>query len=464
MTAAQPIAVPLYSPLSNRDASILKDSRLINGFVEKEQGEGGQEIWIFKRPGLLPLSTVAVAAGLGVFNWKNDIYSIFGNTLYKNGVPKGTVDSTSSYTFTSCLGATPKLFLKNKAAAYNYDDSNGLVKVTDVNYPATTVRGCAYLDGFTYILTPTSNINGDNFNDPTTWDPLNTLVAQIEPDAPQCLAKQLVYVVAVKTTSTEVFYDAGNGTGSPLGPVQGSKLGVGARSAESVCKCGDDLAWVGTTSSGSVQVMYMSKVHGETISTPPVERLLAPLDFSVVYSWSARVAGHNYYVVTLKNSDLTLAFDLSAGAWYIWTDTNGHYLPIVSSTYDSQARPVLQHESNGKLYTLDAETYQDDGAPFTVSLFTSNVDGGLRTQKTCSTIDVIADEIPTTVNLSWSNDDYQTFTAPTAVSLNLGPLGIDRATVPDGSSFRKRAFNITHRDNTELRLKALNMIVSTGAT
>lgn len=457
MSDPKAVILPLFAPLANRDASILKDSRLINGFAEKGQGETGEEVWVYKRPGLLPLSTVAVGTGLGVFNWNNDIYSIFDGQLYKNGVAKGAVDTTSSYTFTSCLGATPKLFLKNKAAAYNYDDGGGLVKVTDVHYPATTVRGCVYLDGTTYVMTPASAIDGDNFNDPTTWDPLNTLLVQIEPDLPQCLAKQLVYVVAIKTVETEVFYDAGNGTGSPLGPVQGSKLGVGARSAESVTRCGDDLAWVGTTSEGSIQVMYMSKVHGEAISTPPVERLLAPLDFSVVYAWSAKVAGHRYYVVTLKNSNLTLAFDLSSGLWYIWTDSNGNYLPIVSATYNSAAQPVLQHESNGKLYTLDAATFQDDGANFTFSLFTPNYDGGLRTTKTCSMVDVVADEINTNIHISWSDDDYQTFTAPQTVNLNQ-----TRVTIQDGSSYRKRAFNITHTDNTFLRIKSLQPMSSGG--
>jgi hypothetical protein len=412
---------------------------------------------VYKRPGLLALSTVAAGTGLGVFNWNNDIYSIFNGQLYKDGMAKGAVDTTSSYTFTSCLGATPKLFLKNLTNAYNYDDTNGLVQVTDTNYAGTTVRGCVYLDGTTYVLTPASAIDGDDFNDPTTWDPLNTLLVQIEPDAPQCLAKQLVYVIAIKSTETEVFYDAGNGTGSPLGPVQGSKLGVGARAATSVVRCGDDLAWVGTTAEGSVQVMLMSKVHGETISTPPVERLLAPLDFTVVYAWSAKVAGHRYYVVTLKNSNLTLAFDLTSGLWYIWTDSNGNYLPIVSSTYNSLAQPVLQHETNGKLYTLDAQTYQDDGVNFTFSLFTPNYDGGVRTEKTCSTIELLADEVSTNVGVSWSDDDYQTFTVPQLVNLNS-----TQPMIQDGSSYRKRAFNIVNTDSTFLRIKAIQPISSAG--
>ena len=459
MASPQLLPVPLYTPFDIRSLDAIRDSRLYNGYVEQIPGGEKGEVWVYKRPGLRFLSTVAAnQTGRGVFNWKGDIYSIFGDTLYKNGVSKGTVDTTSSYTFTSQLGATPKLFLKNKAAAYNYDDSNGLVQVTDGDYPATTVRGCAYLDGTTYVMNSTSNIQGDNFNDQTSWDPLNLIVAQIEPDQAMCLAKQLVYVVAIKTVSTEVFYDAGNGTGSPLGPVQGSKMGVGAISAETVAQCGDDLAWVGLTSEGHFQVMYMSKVHGEVISTPPIERYMEGLDFSVSYSFSAHLAGHRYYVVTAKNSNVTLVFDLTTGSWYFWTDSNGNYFPIVSATY-SGGKPLFQHESNGNLYTMDPNFYQDDGQPFLFSLFTANVDGGVRSKKTCALVKIVADQSNMNVNVSWSDDDYNNFSTPVVVNLFQ-----DSPQFQDGSSFYKRAYNITTTDNFRLRLKALNLMTSAAST
>lgn len=459
MTAVQPIPIPLFSPIANRDATLTKDSRLINGFVEKGQGDEGRDTWVYKRPGLKVYSTYGAGAGRGIFNWNGDIYAVFGTTLYKNGSSIGTVDGTSSYTFTSCLGATPKLTLKNKAAAYNYSTGTGLVKVTDVNYPATTVRGCEYLDGTTYVMDSAANIHGSAFNDPTTWDPLNKLVAQIEPDAGQCLAKQLVYIIAIKTISTEVFYDAGNATGSPLGAVQGSKLGVGARSPESVVRMGDDLAWIGTTNEGAVQVILMSRVHGEPISTTPVERFLAGIDYTTIYAWGAKISGHRYYAVTSVVSNITLVFDLTVGTWYIWQDPNGNYFPIVSSTYDANANALLQHESNGKVYTLDTNTYQDDLSNFTLKLYTPNFDGGVRTKKTCSTISVIGDEIATTVNVSWSDDDYQTFS--TALPADMSS---DNPIVQDGAAFRKRAFLLTHTDNTFLRIKGLNINSSASGT
>lgn len=450
--------IPLYSPLGTRDSTINQDSRLVNGYAEQDMDGQRGEVWVYKRPGLLLSSTVAAGqTGRGVYNWNGDIFSVFGNTLYKNGVAKGTVDATSSYRFTSCLGATPRLFLKNRSAAYYYDDGGGLVQVIDPDYPATTVPGCAYLDGTIYVMNSTAHIDGSGLNDPSSWDPLNTLVAQIEPDMAMFLAKQLVYVIAIKTISTEVFFDAGNPSGSPLGPVQGSKMGFGARSSESVAQLGDDLAWVSQTNEGGISVVFLSKTHGETISTPPVERFLGGLSFNTVYAWSAHISGHRLYVVTFKESDTTIVFDITSNAWYLWASPTGGYMPIVSSTFTSSSQTLLQGESDGNLYVLDANTYADNGVPFKVSIFTPNYDGGLRSIKTCSYFNIVADQVDTDVNVSWSDDDYQTFCSP--FSLNLNQLSPKQQ---DGSSFYKRAWQITHIDNTPLRIKALNIMTAAG--
>ena len=451
MANQPPSRIPLYAPLGSRDASVHTDSRLYNGFAEKGDSEG--EVWVYKRPGLQFRAAIGSGAGLGVKNWQNDIYSIFGTTFYKNSTPIGSVDGSGHYTFSACLGATPKLFFHNATFGYTYDDGGGLVQVTDGNYPTPLVPGAAYLDGTNYVLKgANATIYGSEFNDPTTWDPLSFLPAQIEPEAAIALSKQLVYAVVLKQTSTEVFYDAGNAVGSPLGPVQGSKLGVGCRDAGTVTRVGEDLAWIGTTTEGDVQAMLMTKVHGEVISTPPVDRLLKPLDFTGCWAWDAKVSGHRFYVVTLPASNLTLAFDLTSAAWYIWTDMNGNYMPISHSAYDGNGNPILQHATNGRLYNFEAAQYTDDGSAIPVSIYTPPFDGGLRLGKTCAKIEVVGDRDQTSVGIAWSDDDYQTFTAPSLVNLDQ-----DRPWLNDGSTFARRAYLITHSLPTKLRIKALDM-------
>jgi hypothetical protein len=61
------------------------------------------------------------------------------------------------------------------------------------------------------------------------------------------------------------------------------------------------------------------------------------------------------------------------------------------------------------------------------------------------------------VGVSWSDDDYQTFTAEQTVSLNQ-----ERPIIQDGSTFRRRAYKITHNANTFLRLKAIQLNILGG--
>jgi hypothetical protein len=456
---ARPVSIPLFSPQANRYAELDKDSRLVNGFAEKGQGEQKDEIWIYRRPGFTTHSTVSSAAtGRGVFNWQGDVYSVFGTSFYKNTTLIGAVDGTDKYTFTSCLGATPTLLFHNSVEGYTYNDTDGLDVIADPQFPSPSVPGSVYIDGTTYVMDEESNIQGSDFNDQQNWQTVNVIVVQIEPDRSVALAKQLVYAVAMKEISTEVFYDAGNAVGSPLGPVQGSKMNFGCRAAGSVRDVGDALCWATTDKIGEVRICKMEAVKGDIISTQPIEKVLSNgLDWSETHSWAMNCGSHRYYGLTIVEENLTLVFDLSTGLWYQWTDSAENYLPYVDSTYDANNRPVLQHRSNGKLYTPSFTTTEDDGANIPWKLYTPNFEGGQRTSKSNSITELVADQVDADVDVSWSDDDFVTYTTPQTINLNQ-----ERPMLQDGSSFRRRTYLLESTDATRFRIKAIQLMVDGG--
>ena len=570
-TVAIPRRVPLVATPQNRDESTSKDAKLVNCYLESQKTKEGTEYWVYKRPGTLGLSRPPAgnANGYGLYNWKGDIYSIFGNKLYKNDVAvSGTVDTTGGvYRFSQCLGAVPKLQLGNGVKAYNYDAVNGLVAIlgattftagsfvvgvsytiisrgttnfiaigaadsnigttftatgvgsgtgtaagplvitagsfvigteyailtvgttdftllsaasntigviftttgigtgsgtavaTGANFPSVFCKGWSYLDGTTYVIRPDAGIQGDSINDPTTWDPLNVIIAQIEPDAGVALAKQLVYVIAFKQWSTEVFYDAGNATGSPLGQVQGAYSDYGCLSADSIQKIDGALYWLETNRSSAVQVVAMDQLKADVISTKPIERLLDKLDYSVVYSWQMKHDGHSFYVVTIKNANLTLAFDVREQEWHQWTDENGNYFPIVASTYDSTLRHILQHETNGRLYLADQSYYTDDGVVIHADIITPIFDGGsLAREKQEGALYVLGDQTDgSSLAIRTSDDDYQTWSAADTVDMSL-----KQPFLPNQGSFSRRAYWLRHSAATPMRICALEHQVDIG--
>jgi len=434
----------------NRGEDTTKDSRLVNGYIERSQR--GQ-FYVYKRPGVSVYASYS-GAGMGMYNWNGDIYSIFGGTLRRNSTTVGSVDTTGGvYAFSSCLGTTPKLFLMNGVKAYVYDPVGGLVTVTDVDYPAALVRGAVYLDGYTSVMDPSATIYSSGLNDPTAWDPLDFLKAQIEPDRGVALAKQLVYIIALKEWTCEVFYDAANGEGSPFGPVQGSKVNVGCRAAGSVRDLDGMLIWVSQTRNSSVAVHAMDGMRASPISTPAVERLLQRANFATTWAWSARIGGHRFYAVTLKNSNLTLVYDFTSKLWSQWTDTNGNYLPYVDATNTPNQQILLQHETDGKIYEMDLGQVSDNGSPITLDLYTPIFDGGSRTRKVVIRLDVVADQQSGSIlQIRRSDDDFQTWSAFRNVDLSQS-----RPNYLHDGTFRKRVYHARHSSNTPLRLHSFDL-------
>lgn len=529
-TQAESVAIPKRLPLvlepENRDESTDKDAKLVNGYMERSRD--GKEYWIYKRPGLKQIGDAHVGTGLGVYNWQGVIYAIFGSTLYRYstgpnpvGTALGTVGTTGGmYRFCSSLGTTPRLQLGNGVTSYNYDPVNGLVPITTTatiaagsfitaisytiasvgttdftligaasntvgvtflatgpgtgtgtatttsNFPVPCVKGWVYLDGTTYVMSPTAYIHGSDttpgMNRPDLWtDLLNTVGAQIEPDQGVYLAKQLVYALALKEWSTEVFYDAQNPPGaSPLGPVQGAKLNYGCVSADSVQEIDGMLIWLATNRSSAVQVILVDNLKAAVVSTKAIERLLGEADFTSIASMGVKYEGHRFYILTLKNSNLTLVYDLTDQMWSQWTDVNGDYFKMVASTFYTGTARILQHESNGKLYLLGAEYFADDGEPITVDLYAPNFDGGVRRRKQLNMMEFIGDQTPGSVLQVRVNDaDYA---ADKWSTFRYVDMGVKKPVLVNCGTFMRRTVHIRHQANTRLRLQAIELQIDIG--
>lgn len=446
---------PLVIAPENRASSTNKDARLVNCYMEKQ--ENG-EYFIYKRSGTTRSSQPSggTATGRGMWNWLGDIYAVFGTTLYKNGVSLGTVNGAGGvYRFDSCLGATPKLQLGNGVKAYNYDAGAGLVLINDPDFPASFCKGWAYIDGTSYVLRPDAGIQGDDINTPVDWDPLNVIIAQISPDRGVAMAKQLVYAVAMKQWSSEVFYDAGNATGSPLGPVQGARVSFGCINADSVQSIDDILLWVCTNQSMSTQVIKLENLKAEIISTYAIERLLAQADLTACYTFQLKNVGHRFYVLTLTNNNLTLVYDLDEKRWHQWTDASGNYFPFVAATYNSTSH-LLQHATDGYIYTMDETVFTDNGGIITVDIYTPNFDAGISSRgKMLSQMKFVSDKTPGSILKVRSNDnDYQVdaWSNFREVDLNQSVPLLDSE-----GTFEQRAYNFRHQKATGFRMQAVEL-------
>lgn len=183
----------------------------------------------------------------------------------------------------------------------------------------TTVPGIVYLDGYFFVMDRNAVIYSCALGDPTTWNALDFITANIEPGSGIAIAKSQNYIIAMKAWSTEFFYDAGNATGSPLSPVLSAFTLVGCASGDSVANIDGTIAWVSKTREKGRAVYVMDGLAQTKVSTPDIERILNADSLANVYSYGVKISGHTFYVLGLKDSNITLVYDLTSGAWAQWT-------------------------------------------------------------------------------------------------------------------------------------------------
>lgn len=237
---------------------------------------------------------------------------------------------------TDVAGGTIGFVFKSTADAFYYNGST-VTQITDAQYPTTTVRGIAYLDGTYYVMDPNGQIFGSDLNSPTSWTALNVIVAQMEPDGAVALSRLLNYIVAFGEYTTEFFFNAGNpAPGSPLSAYTSGMLNVGCAAAGSVAQTNNQLFFIGVTKQRGRSIYMMTGTTPQIISTPAIERILNDDNLSEVFSFCVKISGHNFYVLTLVDSDITLVWDTATGDWKEWTSlTETAPISISTLTYDS---------------------------------------------------------------------------------------------------------------------------------
>ncbi|HCZ48976.1 MAG TPA: hypothetical protein DCZ11_08220, partial [Gammaproteobacteria bacterium] len=120
------------------------------------------------------------------------------NATYVTDTGTPTVQCTSlgsiiagepGVSFAEIFTDSKKLLIKTSDKLYVVDRATlGLTTVSDVDYPAATVPGVVTLDGYTFVMDADGTIYNSDLEDPTAWDSLNFINAEIEADDGVALA------------------------------------------------------------------------------------------------------------------------------------------------------------------------------------------------------------------------------------------------------------------------------------
>lgn len=210
--------------------------------------------------------------------------------------------------------------MKSTRDAY-YFNAGTLTKITDADYPDPTVPGVEYLDGYFFVMDADGVIYNSDLENPSAWNPLNFITAEAESDSGVAISKHQNYIVAFKDYTTELFYDAANATGSPLAPYGNTAIQIGCAHGRSVAKIDGGLIFVSRSKSEGRSVHYFSpdSLSPAEVANEDIQRILGAATMTTVYAYGLKIDGHPLYVLTLKEDNITLVFDLATKLWSQWT-------------------------------------------------------------------------------------------------------------------------------------------------
>jgi len=226
-----------------------------------------------------------------------------------------------SFSQTSSTITNPVLFFKTNKDAYTYNPNLAtLTKITDVDYPVTTVPGIAYLDAFFFVMDAQGRIWNSAINNPASWSALEFIPMQNEPNGGVALGKVGNYIVALGVWSTQFFWNANiPAPASPLAVNSTLDSLTGCASGDSLVQMRSTIVWIGQNKSEGRGVFMVENLIPVRISTPFVDRILEADNLATVRAFATGAAGHSFYVLTLVNTNITLVYDFSLKVWTFWT-------------------------------------------------------------------------------------------------------------------------------------------------
>ena len=385
-----------------------------------------------------------------------------GQTISGTGVASGTI-ITALGTGTGGTG-TYILNIAQTIPSQGMSSSTNATATAAVNaFPNNPVDGLVYLDGYVFVMDATGTIWQSNYEDPTSWQPLNYIIANSEPDAGVGIVKHLNYLVAFKQWTTEFFYDAGTAIGSVLLPNLSSTLEVGCASGNSIQQFEQTVVWMSAPKEGGRTISMLNGLTAQVISTQAIEKFLNASNLSAVWSWGYKIAGHTFYGLVLVDQNVTLIWDFNEKEWHIWTTSKqfigggeGYFecTQVQQFPINSDVNYVLDNVT-GNTYIISPTTYVDPFGPITVRMVTPRMEFGTLQQKSNSQLVLIGDNVNDVVSIRHTADDYATWSNYRQVDMS-----VQKPVLYNLGRFRRRAYELLYTGTKPLRLANMELVLT----
>lgn len=460
-------------------------------------------------------SGITVDRGRGVYFWEaiQSIIIVNDGKVLKGYGGTEIGDITEGRDRVYFIEATNDLIIidpeNNEGWIIAESDSDNIAPIIDPSFPPNNglelAGGGAFLGGFVFVLTVNGQVWNSIINDPTTWDGLNFIDTEREADRGVFLGSHHDNLVAISTRSIEFFFNQGNPIGSPLGRRNDVAYKSGAPDAKGIFVKGDSLFLIGNDQKGVSGLYELRGFKLNKRSNFSIDGALSffniktSLDF---FLSAATIDDHPLVFVTPVVSSatsgiatwvplLTLVFDSVTSTWTTYETTIKSTIGFavvdttdISTQFTRNVGFLLTDgfvfQVDGTIQPLDSDfndiyfaedyladdpdQYMEENGPILTSNIEMSttlpeVDFGTVTNKFMHSLWVVgttlaqATDTISTLDISWTDDHYQTFTTPRNMDIQ------SRRKLTRLGRFKRRAFKLDYAGSDKLRLEALEFNV-----
>jgi hypothetical protein len=354
--------------------SAARTVNLYRSSVESE--DAAKHAYLVGTPGLAPLGTVATSGGRGVYTQDGRTWTVVGATLYEltvnpfTATARGTIpDDGEPISWASNGDGGDQLAIVGGGVLKILDLATHALSAAIV-LPMTHAPGLiGFIDGYFVCNERDSLICWFSaLEDGTSWDSLDFFARSTASDriVAQVCANSRVWVFGSETS--EAYEDVGDAD-NPFQPVRGSLFQIGCAGAWTIGVGVSTLRWVGQSSRASAAVYRLEGYGGARVSTHALEaRLGAATTLANAEALTYEQDGHLFYALTCPSLGVageTHVLDETEGQWHERTRwqtalARDERWPVRGHACVGGVHVVGSHDS-GSIWTLDLDTYDDDG-------------------------------------------------------------------------------------------------------
>jgi hypothetical protein len=282
----------------------------------------------------------------------NQVGIVFSATAATAGT--GTVVNANEWRITTTTSGSATGSIK---VVNNFRDVTDAY--TGVNFPgANTI---AFIDSYFVINVPdTKQFWLSAPYDAFSWDPLQFASKEAYTDTLQAVTVDNGNIMLLGAISQEYWQDDG-GFPFPFSRIAGSPTDTGVIARWSIARCEGSVFYLGRARRGGISVIRIQNYQPQVVSPPDLDFLIAqyanPQD-AVAFSY--RLNGHDFYQISFQEEAVSWLYDATTNAWSVMTSgTDSRHYGNLAAQYNNNI--IVSDYRNGNLYTLDAETYTDNG-------------------------------------------------------------------------------------------------------